>query len=111
MIIVSITGPRMSDALEQIAASDPWADLFEFRFDLIRKPELAVLLLSTRKPVIATCRPVSGISSTAIGTLQELAVFFIKLRLLTGRNRNLAGVRKVQFAAGKGRGLLRREIT
>ena len=58
MIIVSITGPRMSDALEQVAASEPWADMFEFRFDLIRKPELAMLLLSTRKPVIATCRPV-----------------------------------------------------
>ena len=58
MIIVSITGPRMSDALEQVAASDRWADAFEFRFDLIRKPELAMLLLSTRKPVIATCRPV-----------------------------------------------------
>jgi 3-dehydroquinate dehydratase/shikimate dehydrogenase len=58
MIIVSITGPRMSDALEQVAASDPWADMFEFRFDRIRKPELARLLLSTRKPVIATCRPV-----------------------------------------------------
>ena len=57
MIIVSVTGPRMSDALEQVAASDPWADMFEFRFDLIRKPELAMLLLSTRKPVIATCRP------------------------------------------------------
>jgi 3-dehydroquinate dehydratase/shikimate dehydrogenase len=58
MIIASITGPRMSDALEQVAASDPWADAFEFRFDLIHKPELAMLLLSTRKPVIATCRPV-----------------------------------------------------
>ena len=58
MIIVSITGPRMSVALEQVAASDPWADMFEFRFDRIRKPELARLLLSTRKPVIATCRPV-----------------------------------------------------
>jgi 3-dehydroquinate dehydratase/shikimate dehydrogenase len=58
MIIVSVTGPRMSDALEQVAASDIWADVFEFRFDLIRKPELAMLLLSTRKPVIATCRPV-----------------------------------------------------
>ncbi len=57
MIIVSITGPRMSDALEQVARSDPWADMFEFRLDLIRKPELALLLLSTRKPVIATCRP------------------------------------------------------
>jgi 3-dehydroquinate dehydratase/shikimate dehydrogenase len=58
MIIVSVTGPRMSDALEQVAASDPWADVFEFRFDLIRKADLAMLLLSTRKPVIATCRPV-----------------------------------------------------
>ena len=58
MIIVSVSGPRMSDALEQVAASDIWADVFEFRFDLIRKPELAMLLLSTRKPVIATCRPV-----------------------------------------------------
>lgn len=58
MIIVSITGPRMSDALEQMSASDPWADMFEFRLDLIRRPELALLLLSTRKPAVATCRPV-----------------------------------------------------
>ena len=58
MIIVSITGPRMSDALEQVGSSEAWADMFEFRFDLIRNPELAMLLLSTRKPVIATCRPV-----------------------------------------------------
>jgi 3-dehydroquinate dehydratase/shikimate dehydrogenase len=57
MIIVSVTGPRMSEALEQVAASDPWADMFEFRLDLIRKPEIATLMLSTRKPVIATCRP------------------------------------------------------
>jgi 3-dehydroquinate dehydratase/shikimate dehydrogenase len=48
----------MSDALEQVAESDPWADAFEFRFDLIRKPEIASLILSTKKPVIATCRPV-----------------------------------------------------
>ncbi len=58
MIIVSVSGPRMSDALEQVAASDIWADVFEFRFDLIRKPEIATLILSTKKPVIATCRPV-----------------------------------------------------
>ncbi|MEW6509458.1 MAG: type I 3-dehydroquinate dehydratase [Bacteroidota bacterium] len=58
MIIVSITGPRMSDALSQVAASNKYADALEFRLDLIRSPELAVLLLSTRKPVIATCRPV-----------------------------------------------------
>jgi 3-dehydroquinate dehydratase/shikimate dehydrogenase len=57
MIIVSITGPRMSDALEQVSASDTWADMFEFRLDMIRRPEIASLLLATRKPVVATCRP------------------------------------------------------
>ena len=58
MIIVSVTGPRMSDALSQVASSARHADAVEFRLDTIRSPELAVLLLSTSKPVIATCRPV-----------------------------------------------------
>lgn len=58
MIIVSITGPRMSDALAQVAASAKHADAMEFRLDMIRSPELPRLLLSTSKPVIATCRPV-----------------------------------------------------
>jgi len=58
VIIVSITGPRMSDALDQVQASTPWADMFEFRLDLIRGPELATLLLSTVRPAIVTCRPV-----------------------------------------------------
>ena len=58
MIIVSVTGPRMIDALDQVRASSPWADMFEFRLDLIRRPELAVLLLSTPRPVVVTCRPV-----------------------------------------------------
>ena len=57
MIVVSVTGPRMSDALDQVHASAPWADMFEFRLDLIRSPRLATLLLSTRRPVICTCRP------------------------------------------------------
>lgn len=48
----------MSEALEQVSASDPWADMFEFRLDMIRRPEIAALLLATRKPVVATCRPV-----------------------------------------------------
>jgi 3-dehydroquinate dehydratase/shikimate dehydrogenase len=47
----------MSDALEQVSSSAPYADLVEFRLDLIREPALGTLLLSTRKPVIATCRP------------------------------------------------------
>jgi 3-dehydroquinate dehydratase/shikimate dehydrogenase len=48
----------MSDALSQMASSAPYADAFELRLDLIRSAELAVLLLATPKPVIATCRPV-----------------------------------------------------
>ena len=57
MIVVSVTGPRMSDAMDQVSASAPWADMFEFRLDLIRNPRLGSLLLSTRRPVIVTCRP------------------------------------------------------
>jgi 3-dehydroquinate dehydratase/shikimate dehydrogenase len=57
MIIVSITGPRMPDALEQLAGSDRWADAFELRLDRIRKPDIGLLIRSTFKPVIATCRP------------------------------------------------------
>jgi 3-dehydroquinate dehydratase/shikimate dehydrogenase len=56
VIIASITGPTMAGALTQIAGSAPVADAFEFRLDLIRSPELAVLMLSSRKPVIVTCR-------------------------------------------------------
>jgi 3-dehydroquinate dehydratase / shikimate dehydrogenase len=47
----------MSDALSQMAAAAPYADAFELRLDLIHAPELAVLLLATPKPIIATCRP------------------------------------------------------
>jgi 3-dehydroquinate dehydratase/shikimate dehydrogenase len=57
MIIVSITGPGMKEALAQVASSTRYADLLEFRLDLIREAELGTLLLSTRLPVIATCRP------------------------------------------------------
>jgi 3-dehydroquinate dehydratase / shikimate dehydrogenase len=57
MIIVSITGPSMRDALRQLSASAPWADLFELRLDLIGRPVLASLIAAATKPVIATCRP------------------------------------------------------
>jgi 3-dehydroquinate dehydratase/shikimate dehydrogenase len=56
MIIVSITGPLMSDALGQVAASKRYADMFELRLDLIRQPDLVALLSASRVPVIATCR-------------------------------------------------------
>ena len=57
MIIVSITGPDMRRALAQVAGSSRYADLFEFRVDLIRSADIGRLLASTRKPAIVTCRP------------------------------------------------------
>jgi 3-dehydroquinate dehydratase/shikimate dehydrogenase len=57
MIIVSITGPTMQEALTQVHGSARHAGMFEFRLDLIERPNIARLLSSTRKPTIATCRP------------------------------------------------------
>ncbi|MBX2989941.1 MAG: shikimate dehydrogenase [Bacteroidetes bacterium] len=57
MIIVSITGPGMKDALAQIAASSPYADMFELRLDMIQEPPLGMLMGATDKPVIIACRP------------------------------------------------------
>ena len=58
MIIVSITGPDMEEALRQVAASEQFADMFEFRLDLIVQPSMSGLFQSTGKPIIATCRPI-----------------------------------------------------
>jgi 3-dehydroquinate dehydratase/shikimate dehydrogenase len=57
VIIVSITGPTMKEALRQVASSHRYADMFEFRLDLIRRCDLRRLFHSTKKAVIATCRP------------------------------------------------------
>ena len=57
MIIVSITGPDMKRAKSQLRHSSRYADLIEFRVDLIRDARLPELLSATRKPVIITCRP------------------------------------------------------
>lgn len=57
MIIVSITGPDMNAALAQITASSGYADMFEFRLDLISGLNLSALMNSAQTPVIATCRP------------------------------------------------------
>ncbi len=70
MIIVSVTGPRMNDAFEQVAGSSRYADMFEFRLDLIQEPPLSLLLSSTRKPIIATCRP-KWESGSFVGTEAE----------------------------------------
>jgi 3-dehydroquinate dehydratase / shikimate dehydrogenase len=81
MIIVSITGPSMQEALVQIAGSSPHADMFEFRLDLMTKPNIARLILSTRKLTIATCRPVweggafTGSERERIGILELASVF------------------------------------
>lgn len=81
MIIVSITGPTMQDALAQANASERYADMFEFRLDLIVRPNIAALLASTRKPTIVACRPVwegggfSGTERERISMLELASVF------------------------------------
>ena len=57
MIIVSITGPSMKEALAQVRSSDPHADAFEFRLDMIASPDITRLLHSSSRPSIVTCRP------------------------------------------------------
>jgi 3-dehydroquinate dehydratase/shikimate dehydrogenase len=47
----------MEEALAQVAGSARYADMFEFRLDLIDRSNVARLLSSTKKPTIATCRP------------------------------------------------------
>ena len=81
MIIVSITGPSMAEALQQVAASAKYADMFEFRLDLMERPNIARLLSSTPKPTIAACRPVrqggmfDGSERERIGMLDLAAVY------------------------------------
>ncbi len=58
MIIVPVTGPSMEEATNQIVSSARYADLFELRIDLLSRPDIGRLIASTRKPFIATCRPV-----------------------------------------------------
>ncbi|MBI5471700.1 MAG: type I 3-dehydroquinate dehydratase, partial [Ignavibacteriae bacterium] len=56
MIIVSVAGPSMNEALAQVEVSSRYADAFEFRLDLIKEPPLSFLLTSTRRPIIVSCR-------------------------------------------------------
>jgi 3-dehydroquinate dehydratase / shikimate dehydrogenase len=57
MIVLSVTGPGYASALRQLRASERYADLVEFRLDLIGGGEIGRLLRATRKPRIVTCRP------------------------------------------------------
>jgi 3-dehydroquinate dehydratase/shikimate dehydrogenase len=79
MIIVSITGPSLEEAEDQIRASRRYADIFELRSDLV--PDLSVRRLKQlgKRPVIATCRPVweggafAGAESIRLAVLHQLA--------------------------------------
>lgn len=108
MIIVSITGPGMKDALGQIAASSQYADMFELRLDLIQDPPLGMLMAATGKPIIATCRPdweggeFRGTESERVEILNaaaELGAAYIDIELNSG-----AGV--IRRLHGDGRRLI-----
>lgn len=62
MIIVPIVGPSAADARRQVRASVRDADMFELRLDLLSArwsgPALAAFIRGSKRPVIATCRPV-----------------------------------------------------
>jgi 3-dehydroquinate dehydratase/shikimate dehydrogenase len=94
MIIVSVTGPTVRDALKQIQRSVRFADLFELRLDMISKPDIPRLISATRKPVIATCRPVweggryRGSEQSRVTVLEEAAASgaaYIDLELAVAR--------------------------
>jgi len=77
MIIVSIVGPSMREAMRQIHDAGPYAQAFEFRMDLIGSFDMGRLRGATRKPVIVTCRPRSegglfrGSERERMGRLRE----------------------------------------
>jgi 3-dehydroquinate dehydratase / shikimate dehydrogenase len=94
MIIVSIVGPSIQDALTQMAGSSPYADMFEFRLDMMYKPNVSRLVSATKKPTIATCRPVreggnfNGSERERIGILELASVYgvtYVDLELNTSK--------------------------
>lgn len=58
MIIAAITGPAPEDARRQLRLSSRYAQMVEFRLDLIAGGAVKDLARGCRKPWIATCRPV-----------------------------------------------------
>lgn len=82
----------MQEAFAQIAAAERDADTFELRLDMMTRPNIARLIDATRKPVIATCRPVreggvfAGTERERIGMLDLASVFgaaYIDIELST----------------------------
>ncbi len=57
MIIATVTGPTMDEALTQVTGSRRDADLMELRLDLIQSADPGLLMWAAGHPVIATCRP------------------------------------------------------
>ncbi len=95
MIILSITGPTMEMALQQVRAGSRHADILEFRLDMIGKVELGRLLSSTRKPKIATCRPIweggrfAGTESDRIEILEAASLLgaeYADIEYIAGRD-------------------------
>ncbi len=79
MIIVTITGVTLSDALRQVQRSSRYADMMELRLDMIGHEAGTAILRSSRKPCIVTCRPAregglyEGDEHTRLGLLGESA--------------------------------------
>ncbi len=82
----------MEEALAQVSGSSPFADMFEFRLDLMTRPNIARLLASTKKPTIAACRPgwegggFNGPERERIGMLELASVYgtrYVDLELNT----------------------------
>jgi 3-dehydroquinate dehydratase type I len=57
MIIVAITGPALEDARAQLRVSSRYADMVEFRLDMMQDVRRQELTPACRRPWIATCRP------------------------------------------------------
>ncbi len=94
MIIVSITGPTMREALVQLSRSAPYADMFELRLDLIRGFSIPVLLIASSKPTVFTCRPkweggaFAGEESGRVAILKHalrLGASFVDIELNAGK--------------------------
>lgn len=80
----------MEEAVAQIKASRRYADALEFRLDMIKDPNIAQLIDASRKPCIATCRPVweggafKGSEAQRIGILEAaslIGVDFVDIEL------------------------------
>ncbi len=97
MIIVSLTGPTLPDVLRQIRASRPFADLFEFRLDLIEASDRTPVLSFRSAPVYRYLS--SGVGGRCIprrGKRKRLAL--LELLVRAG-----AAYVDVEFRAGRRR--------